>query len=170
MQSVNAHRGGRVLLEGKRRREGAGGRARVDVELALALVRAEDVRVPGDEHVAVELTLQRAERLRVAPRHDLVAVAEPELELADLDRLGLRQAVGNVWQERSIVKVAAHHVHIARQRPKVIVSQLIDDVSRAEDVLDFAGLEERLELFWQVRAAVRDVHIAYDEDEDHRCD
>ena len=39
------------------------------------------MRVPGDEYVAVELPLQRAEGLRVAPRHDLMAVAQAELEL-----------------------------------------------------------------------------------------
>lgn len=107
----------RLLIQLERGREGAGRRARVDEELPLRLVRCERVRVARDEDVAIELALERGERLRVAPRYHLVAVAQPQLELADLDHLCLREAVGDAGKECRVIKVATHLCAVAEAAP-----------------------------------------------------
>lgn len=162
-----AHRRCGFLLERKRGREGAGSGARIDVQLTLTLVSAKDVGVAGDEDVAIELALQRAQRLRVAPRHHLVPVAQAELELANLHSLVLGQRIGDIWQEDAIVKVAADDVHVGRERAQVVVRLLVYHVARAQNVLDLSWLQQRLKLLWQVGRTHGDVHIADDEDEHH---
>lgn len=46
--------------------------------------------VARDEDVHVELSLEDGQALPVAPRHDLMAVAQPHLELAQREHLVLR--------------------------------------------------------------------------------
>jgi hypothetical protein len=60
---------------------------RVDDVLLLILIHLGLVRVSRDEDVDVELSLQRGQRLRIAPRHAQVAVRQTESELADLKNL-----------------------------------------------------------------------------------
>ena len=59
----------------------------------------------------------------------------------------------------------AHHVHIRSERSQVVVRQLVDDIARAQDVLYFAGLQQRFKLLGEVSLAMRDVQVADDEDE-----
>ena len=51
------------------------------------------MRVAGDEDVDVHLPLQDGQRLLVAPRHHLVAVAHAHADVADLHHLGVRVCV-----------------------------------------------------------------------------
>lgn len=69
---------------------GSGGRTGVDVELVFVLEGFELVRVPGDEDIYVELSLQQRQAGHVAPRNHLVAVDQADLELAHSDHLLLR--------------------------------------------------------------------------------
>ena len=55
-------------------------------------------------------------------------------------------------------------MHICRKRAQVIVRQLVPSIASAEDVLNFSGLQQCLELFREIRLAMRDVHVADDED------
>jgi len=66
------------------RRVGTRARSWVDVKVAGLLVALETVRVPGDQHVNVQLALQNRQNLRVAPGHQLVAVAQADPEVAQL--------------------------------------------------------------------------------------
>ena len=66
------------------------GRPRVDVELPLMLVSVELVGVTGDEDVDVQLPLHHGQTLHLAPGHHLVAVTQPDAELAHSHYLLLR--------------------------------------------------------------------------------
>ena len=125
------------------------------------------MRVARHEDVAIELPLQRAERLRVTPWHDLVAVAQAELELADFHHLGVGEAVCHIRKESTVVEIPPAHVHVCGKRAQVVVGEFVDNIARAEDVLDLARLQQRLELLGQIRLAMRDVQIADDQDEHH---
>jgi hypothetical protein len=63
------------------RTEGSCGRARVNKELVVLLEGLELMRVTCDEHVNVQLTLQHAQALLVAPRNNLMAVRQSNSEL-----------------------------------------------------------------------------------------
>lgn len=73
---------------------GSCGRTRVDVELVLVLECLELVRVPGNEDVDVQLPLEQRQAGHVAPGDHLVAVDQPDLELAHCDHLLLRVVQG----------------------------------------------------------------------------
>ena len=66
------------------------GRPRVDVEFPLMLVSMELVGVTGDEDVDVQLPLHHGQTLHLAPGHHLVAVTQPDAELAHCHHLLLR--------------------------------------------------------------------------------
>lgn len=66
---------------------GSGGRTRVDVELVFILEGLKLVRVPRDEDVHVQLSLEQSQAGHVAPRDHLVAVDQADLELAHRDHL-----------------------------------------------------------------------------------
>ena len=123
------------------------------------------VSVARDQNVAVELPLHGAERFGVAPRNELVTVAQPQLKRADFDHLGLRQAVGHVGEECAVIKVSTHDMNIGGKRAQVVVGDFVDDVACAHDVLNFPRLQQRFELLRQVCLAVRNVQIPNDEDE-----
>lgn len=69
---------------------GSRGRTGVDVELVFVLEGLELVRVPGDEDVHVQLSLQQRQAGHVAPGDHLVAVDEADLKLAHRHHLLLR--------------------------------------------------------------------------------
>eukprot|EP00326_Haptolina_ericina_P014227 CAMPEP_0181204764 /NCGR_PEP_ID=MMETSP1096-20121128/20111_1 /TAXON_ID=156174 ORGANISM="Chrysochromulina ericina, Strain CCMP281" /NCGR_SAMPLE_ID=MMETSP1096 /ASSEMBLY_ACC=CAM_ASM_000453 /LENGTH=97 /DNA_ID=CAMNT_0023295489 /DNA_START=967 /DNA_END=1257 /DNA_ORIENTATION=- len=94
-------------------------------------------------------------------------MTQPNLERSDLHHLRVGQAVRDTGQECALIKVAAHHVDIGRQRFQVVKRELVDQVACAEDVCNLAWDKKRLELLRQVGLAVRDVHVADDEHEHH---
>jgi hypothetical protein len=53
------------------------------------------MRVPCNKDVDVELPLQRGERVAVAPRHDLVAVAKSDAKAAERRK---HACVGRWWR------------------------------------------------------------------------
>lgn len=69
---------------------GSCGRAGVDVELVFVLKRLELVRVPGDEDVDIQLSLEQRQTGHVAPGDHLMAVDETDLKLAHRHHLLLR--------------------------------------------------------------------------------
>lgn len=69
---------------------GSCGRTRVDVELVFVLECLELVRVPRDEDVDIQLSLEQRQTGHVAPGDHLVAVDETDLKLAHCHYLLLR--------------------------------------------------------------------------------
>ena len=100
----------------------------------------------------------------VAPGHELVAVAEPDLELPDADHLLLGPGVGAAGRVVD-VEVAAHHVHVAGERLEVLEGVARAEVAGAEDVLDAARHQQLAELGRQRGGAVRDVQVAKHQDQ-----
>lgn len=49
-------------------------------------------------------------------------------------------------QRANTAAVRTYHVHIGSDRAQIVVRQLVDQVARAQDVLNLAGLQEGLEL------------------------
>lgn len=74
----------------------SGRRTRVDEELAIMFICLKFVGVARDEDVNAELPLERGQRLGIAPRNDLVAMAQANLELAYRHYLLLRISVRNL--------------------------------------------------------------------------
>ena len=70
--------------------EGTSCRAGIDEKLVVLFERLELMRVSGDKHVDVELTLQHGQALLVAPRNHLMAVCETDAKLAHRDHFLLR--------------------------------------------------------------------------------
>lgn len=68
-----------------------------------------------------------------------------------------------------LIIISSHNIHIRRNRAQVIVRLLVTDIARADDLLDFSGNEELLELCWEVVYSVGNVEVTDDEDEDHSC-
>lgn len=62
---------------------GSCGRTRVDVELVFVLECLKLVRVPRDEDVDVQLSLEQGQTGHVTPGDHLVAVDETDLKLPD---------------------------------------------------------------------------------------
>ena len=114
----------------------AGDRARVHVEAVLLLVSLEFVRVSGDEDVAVQLSVDQGQSVRIAGRHQLVAVTEPDFELTHGDHLLFGPIVVEVLQ---VVQVAPDDVHVVGQALEVVEGLLGVEVARAKDVLDAPG-------------------------------
>jgi hypothetical protein len=54
----------------------------------------------SDEHVNVQRAMERCKRLNLSCGSDLVSVAQPDAEAADLDDLGLGQRLCNVGSAR----------------------------------------------------------------------
>ena len=58
--------------------------------------------VTGDQHIAIQLTLHRRQCFGVAPRHNLVAMDQADLELTDFHHFSL-------W-ERLLVEITFDEV------------------------------------------------------------
>ena len=116
--------------------------------------------VAGDEHVAVHLTLEVAEGVAVAPRDDLVPVAEADSEALDVDDLllGVR---------RVLVEFALHDVDLGSNALEEVEGLLGAEVARAEDVVDLPGDKKGLELVGNLVGTCGDVKIADDKDKNH---
>ena len=56
-------------------------------------------------------------------------------------------------------------MHIRRERLEVVKRKLVHEVARADYVRNLPWDKQRLELFWKVRLAMRDVHVTDDEHE-----
>ena len=91
-----------------------------------------------NQYVHIHLPRQRAERIQVASWYTLVPMYHANLNRIVHDRH--RQ-----W-ERRLVIVALDNMYIGRYGPQVVVCLLVADVARAENLLDFTGNEEFLEL------------------------
>ena len=70
---------------------GSGGASGVDEELALVLKGLVLVGVSRDQDVAVQLALHHGQALAVTPGHNLMSMAQTNLEAANVDHLGLRK-------------------------------------------------------------------------------
>lgn len=77
----------------------------------------------------------------------LVAVAEANLKLSDLDDLGVGEA-------DIVVEVAANDVHVLGNRLQTLVHLLGAQVARAEHVLHLVRHQQRLELLREIIDAV----------------
>ena len=71
------------------------------------------VRVSAHQNVAIELTLNGGESLHISPRNDLVSMDNTNLEVVDLDDLGL-------WQGCDLIAIAFHDVRLAFRGSQVL--------------------------------------------------
>lgn len=71
--------------------EGSRGRSGVDEQLVLILIRLKLVRMPSHKNIHIQLPLQGRQRLVVAPRHNLMPVAQTESERPKLNHLRVRK-------------------------------------------------------------------------------
>lgn len=153
----------------------AGRRSGVDVEFVLVLVGLELVGVAGYEDVDVQLALNERQRFGVAPRDHLMAVSQPDPELAHGDHLLLRvtQVLGANFGSSItelthmgaagplyLVEVPANDVHVIRQCLQVVERVLGAQIARTQNVLNPAGHQELLEFRWQTAASMRNVQIS----------
>lgn len=163
------------------RAERAGCGAGVQEQLVIHLIHLRLVGMAGDQDVHIELprrkrrravgswncmarrggahlSLQLAERLGIAPRNDLMAVAQADLEVSDLQDLLLRQrrvlrradgrpTPGTVQASRAarsprpaahahLVEVATHDMHAGRYLLQEVQLLLAAQVACAHNVLD----------------------------------
>ena len=63
-----------------------------------------------------------------------------------------------------IIEVAADYMDVRSERTQVVVGELVDDITRAKDVLEFSRLQERFELLGQICNTVLNMQVADDED------
>lgn len=114
----------------------------------------------SDEHIAVHLALEVAQGVAVAPRDDLVPVAEADLEALDGDDFLL--GVGGVF-----VELASHDVDLGGDALEKVVCFFGAEVACAEDVVDLPGDKKGLELVGDLVGAGWDVQVTNDENENH---
>ena len=149
--------------------------ARVHEKLALHLVRFELARAAPAQHVDVHLPRGDQQRVRVARRHDAVAVREPDAQTAVRDDFAeggrdgeaggavlagaaaglLLLAVGRGGRgggAEGDVEVAFDELKVWGDAAQEGVDGGGGQVAQAEDLADFAGGEEFLELFGGVEA------------------
>ena len=125
----------------------------VDVKFVFLLVSFEAVSMSGNEDVAVQLSVQRSQGLRIAPGHQTVAVTQSDFELSDRDHLLLRP-------RGVLVKIPSDDVYVVGQRFQVVVGLLGAQVSGAKDVLNASGYQKLLELGRKGATPVGNVEIA----------
>jgi len=101
------------------------------------------VGVARDEDVNAELPLERGQRLGIAPRNDLVAMAQANLELAYRHYLLLRISV------RNLVKVTADNVDVTCKSFQVVKGLFGAEVASAQYVVDPAWHQQFLKLGWK---------------------
>lgn len=145
----------------------AGRAARVHEELALHLVGLELARAAPAQHVHVHLPRGDEKGIRVARGHDAVAVREADAQaavgddfaegcrdgeaggaVAGLLLLAVGRGGGRGGGAEGDVEVAFDELQVGRDAAQEGVDGGRGQVAQAEDLADFAGGEELLELWW----------------------
>jgi hypothetical protein len=129
-----------LILRPPARRHCARRTPRIHKELALHLVRLELVRAAPQQHVDVHLAGCNQQTVAVARRHNRMSMCKADAQRAVRHDLGQRE-VG-----RLDVEVAFYDLQVRRDGAQELVGVAVGDVSEAEDLADFAGREEFLEL------------------------
>jgi len=146
-------------------REGTGGAAGVDEELAVLLEGLEGVCVACDQDVAVELPLEHAESVVITPWHHVVAVAETNAELLNLDDLRLGPRLTGL----ALIELTANDMNVSSNATKIIVHLLCAEIASAENSVDLAGNKKSLELGRDLMGAGGHVHITNHKNQNHCC-
>jgi hypothetical protein len=114
---------------------------RINKELALHLICLELVRAAPQQHIDVHLARRNQQAVAVARGHNRVPVREADAQRAVCDDFGERE-VG-----RLDVEVALYDLQVRRDGAQELVCVAVGDVAEAEDLPNFAGREELLELW-----------------------
>jgi len=144
-------------------REGTSGTSRVDEELAVLLKAVKVVCMTCDQDIAIKLSLEYSECVRIAPWDDLVTVAETDAELLNLNNFGL----GPRSRGLRLIEFTADNVDIAGNTAKIIVHLFCAKIARAEHSVNLTRNKKRLELCRDLVCARGHMHITNNKNQNH---